>query len=264
MSLPLTRIYNDTGEAKPGAVVLMHVVPPSGRKMPLLALENYGRGRSAVFATGGSWRWKMWQEHTDRSHPAFWQQLMRWLAAETPGQVVVSTTRQVVSDEAAVPLRAEVRDKEYKPRSDVKVEAHVMGPGGPAGTVELAPQPLESGVYTAEWRADKPGAYVVEAVALRGQEEIGRDVLQFRREDGVAENFRVSQNRELLEGLAEQTGGRYFKPAEAGKLAPEISYSEAGIRTRETRDLWDMPVVFLLALALRGSEWLLRRQWGVV
>jgi len=33
---------------------------------------------------------------------------------------------------------------------------------------------------------------------------------------------------------------------------------------RETRDLWDMPIVFLLLLSLRGGEWLLRRKWGVI
>jgi hypothetical protein len=80
----------------------------------------------------------------------------------------------------------------------------------------------------------------------------------------VAESFHTSQNRELLEKLSTQTGGRYYKPDEASKLASEISYSEAGISTRETRDLWDMPAIFLLALALRASEWLLRRRWGVV
>jgi hypothetical protein len=47
-------------------------------------------------------------------------------------------------------------------------------------------------------------------------------------------------------------------------LASEISYSEAGITTRETKDIWDMPIVFLLALMLRSMEWLLRRKWGVV
>ena len=88
--------------------------------------------------------------------------------------------------------------------------------------------------------------------------------MTFRREDGVAENFRSAQNRELLEKLAEQTGGRYFPAAEGRKLAENISYSEAGITTRETKDLWDMPMVFVLALVLRGSEWLLRRRWGVV
>jgi len=86
----------------------------------------------------------------------------------------------------------------------------------------------------------------------------------FRREDGVAENFHLTQNRELLEKLAEQTGGRYYPAARASHLPEDISYSEAGITTRETKDLWDMPVVFLAALLLRGSEWLLRRKWGVV
>jgi hypothetical protein len=48
------------------------------------------------------------------------------------------------------------------------------------------------------------------------------------------------------------------------KLGEDISYSDAGITVRETRDLWDMPIVFFLALMLRSSEWLLRRKWGVV
>jgi hypothetical protein len=89
-------------------------------------------------------------------------------------------------------------------------------------------------------------------------------VLTFRREDGVAENFRVAQNRELLEKLAEQTGGRYYTAADMAKLPEQISFSEAGITTRETKDIWDMPIVFLLALSLRSMEWLLRRKWGVV
>ncbi len=127
-----------------------------------------------------------------------------------------------------------------------------------------SPKPLEEGVYVAEYAAEKPGSYVAEIVARRDQEELGRDVLMFRREDGVAEHFHVTQNRELLEKLAEQTGGRYYTPRDASKLANEISYSEAGITITETKDLWDMPVVFLLVLLLRGGEWMLRRKWGVV
>jgi hypothetical protein len=234
------------------------------RRSPLLAAQNYGRGRAVVLATGGSWRWRMLQEHTDKSHAMFWQQMLRYLVAESPGQVVASTPRQVLSDANRVPLRVEVRDKAFKPLSNVRVEARIMGPEGAAGVVELQPQALEEGVYTAEWSADKPGSYVAEILARRDQEEVGRDVLQFRREDGVAENFRAVQNRELLEKLAEQTGGRYYRPEKSAQLADEISYSEAGITTRETRDLWDMPAVFLLALMIRGSEWVLRRKWGAV
>ena len=86
-SMPQLANYNDVGEAKPGAVVLMEVVPAGRHRMPLLVTENYGRGRTAVFATSGSWRWKMWQDHTDITHATFWQQLMRYLVSDSPGRV---------------------------------------------------------------------------------------------------------------------------------------------------------------------------------
>jgi hypothetical protein len=94
--------------------------------------------------------------------------------------------------------------------------------------------------------------------------ELGRDVLTFQRMDGVAENFRTEQNRELLERLAAQTGGQYWKPADLGKLAGSIPFSEAGVTVRETKDLWDLPLVFLVLVLLRFSEWWLRRKWGIV
>ena len=93
---------------------------------------------------------------------------------------------------------------------------------------------------------------------------LGKDALTFRREDGQAENFHREQNKELLTKLAEQTGGRYYAPGDAKTLAREISFSEAGITARETKDIWDMPAVFLLVFGLKATEWVLRRRWGVV
>jgi hypothetical protein len=256
--------YQEAGDPKPGATVLLVSTPAGKRKTPLLVTENYGRGRTVLFATEGSWRWKMWLPHDDKTQPTFWQQILRYLVTDTPGQVTSTTPKSVLSDETKVPLRVEVRDKQYKPVTNAKVQARFMGPDGASATVELTPQPLEEGIYSGEWTAEKPGSYVADIIAGREQEEVGRDVVTFRREDGVAENFHTSQNRELLEKLSNQTGGRYYKPGEASKLANEISYSEAGISTRETRDLWDMPAVFLLALGICACEWLLRRRWGVV
>ena len=262
--MPMMANYQDVGDPKPGATVLLESTPAGKRKEPLLVTENYGRGRTVLFATEGSWRWKMWLPHDNHTQETFWQQMYRYLVTDTPGQVTATTPKQVLSDDTRVPLRVEVRDKAYKPVANAKVQARFLEPDGSSATLELTPQPLEEGIYTGEWTAEKPGSYVAEIIAGHEQEEIGKDVLVFRREDGVAENFHTSQNRELLEKLSEQTGGRYYRPDEASKLANEISYSEAGITSRETRDLWDMPIVFLLALGLRASEWLLRRKWGVV
>ena len=56
----------------------------------------------------------------------------------------------------------------------------------------------------------------------------------------------------------------YWRPDEISRLPEEIPYSDAGITMRETKELWNMPAIFLLLILLRFSEWLLRRRWGVV
>jgi uncharacterized membrane protein len=260
--MPLLADYQDTGEPKPGAMVLLELA--GSRNRPLLATENYGRGRTAVLATSGTWRWQMSQDLKDRTHEMFWQQLLRWLVSESPGVVTASTPRQVLADETKVKLRVDARDKEYKPVADGVVEAHITGPGGVNETVQLNPEPNEEGIYSADWNAQAPGSYVAEVTVRRNEQELGRDVVMFRREDGVAENFQIGQNRELLEKLASETGGAYYSTSNVSQLPEKISYSEAGITTRETKDLWDMPAIFLLALLLRGGEWVLRRRWGAV
>src|ERR1700733_411394 len=72
--------YQDAGTAKPGAAVLIQMT--GARKLPLLVTQNYGRGRSAVMATSGTWRWQMSQPLGDPAHDLFWQQLLRWLVLD--------------------------------------------------------------------------------------------------------------------------------------------------------------------------------------
>jgi hypothetical protein len=262
--LPQLADYQETGAPKPGALVFAEAIPGTRGKHPLLVAQNYGRGRTAIFATGGSWRWQMQQPVEDQSHEIFWQQMLRWLVAGTQGRVLATSPKQILNDETQMAIRAEIRDKTYLPTSDALVEAKIMMPDGGNTIVELKPDPLNQGVYTADWSAEKPGSYVAEVIASRENEDPIRDVLMYRRDDGVAEHFRAEQNRELLEKLSSQTGGRYYRPSEIARLGQEINYSEAGITVRETRDLWNMPIIFLAALLLRSGEWLLRRKWGVV
>ena len=264
--LPYIMNFQNPGQPKPGATVLAESIPKEGGggRLPLLIVQNFGRGRTAIFATGGSWRWQMLQPTADMSHETFYRQLLRWLVNDTPRRVTGVTPKQLLADETGVKLRAEVRDTTYLPAGDATVEAHIIGPDGITESLDMRPEPIEQGVYSADWTTPKPGSYLVDVVAKRGQEELGHDPLTFRREDGVAENFHVEQNRELLEKLSSETGGRYYKPNEAARLGKDISYSEAGITVRETRDLWDMPAIFLAIVLIRAAEWLLRRKWGVI
>jgi uncharacterized membrane protein len=263
--LPYLNDYQDAGTPKPGATVLAQMT--AGRTMPLLVTQNYGRGRTAVLATSGTWRWQMNSPLGDTAHDLFWQQLLRWLAADSPGQVVATMPAQTLMDDGHVKLTATVRDKQFTPAAEAHVSAHVIGPQGAEQLVEMTPVANTPGTFEAEWTADKPGSYVAEVTAeagVKGGAELGNDSVAFRREDGVAENFHTEQNRELLQKLSDETGGRYWGADELEKLPQEISYSEAGISVRDTKELWDMPVVFLVLLGLMSADWLLRRKWGVV
>ncbi len=258
--MPQMANYQVLGDAKPGAVTLMEVLAPGSHRFPLLVTENFGRGRTAVLASAGTWRWQMSQPVADMTHEIYWRQLLRWLVTETPGNVLASTPRQVLSDETKVRLRVEVRDKTYQPVANARIEAHIVGPDNLSDMVTLSPVPSEEGVYAADYTAEKQGSYLAEISGGAA----GSDVVMFRREDGSAETFRTTQNKELLQKLSEQTGGKYYTASDARRIPEQINFSDAGITTSQTLDLWDMPIVFLLALSLRAAEWLLRRKWSVV
>jgi uncharacterized membrane protein len=258
--------YEDAGAPKPGATVLAEL-NAGRRKLPLLITESYGHGRTAILATGGTWRWQMSDALGDPSHDLFWQQLLRWLVAESPGPVSASISTRTLTDEGRLQISAQVHDAQFQRATDAHVTTRIVGPEGLSAVADLTPSQDTPGMYTTEWTAEKPGAYLAEVTAEsdgKQTQELGRDVVTFQREDGVAENFHTEQNRPLLEQLAAETGGHYWKPSELKNLPRDISYSEAGISVRTTKELWDMPIVFLLLLGLPISEWLLRRKWGVL
>ncbi len=261
--LPALADFQRLGSPKPAAVTLLST--RFGRdSLPLLVRQNYGHGRSAIFATGGSWRWRMRLPSDDLRHDTFWRQLLRSLVAGSQGPVRLTSNRSNYADESRVELRAEVRAKDYTYANNASVTAVVTPEDGLPLTVDLRPSSAEPGIYEAEVDVPNLGVYRIEAVAHLGDDRLGADSLHVRRQGGVAEYFHPERDANLLAQLARQTGGRYWELDELDMLPGEIRFSEAGITTREILDLWNMPALFLLLLALRGAEWTLRKRWGVV
>ena len=122
--LPPVADYQRVGALKPGAVPLLNLVV-ADRSLPLLVLQNYGRGKSMILASGGTWLWKMRLPHDDSRHHTFWRQLLRSLVAGTPGPVSLTTDRTLYADNVHVKLRAEVRTKAHQPTNSATVTGHV-------------------------------------------------------------------------------------------------------------------------------------------
>ena len=260
--LPYLMDYQDAGVPKVGATVLANLTA-AGHTMPLLVTQSYGRGRSALLATSGTWRWQMNLPAGDPTFAVFWQQLLRWLVTDSNGPVVASVDRAEIQDEGSASLFAEVRNEDFQPVADAQVNAQILGPGGSA-TVAMSPVAGKPGRFRVDWTAAEPGDYLAEIVGQHDGSLLGRDVLHFRRMDGIAENFHTEQDRALLERIAALTGGRYWRPENLVGLSDEIGLSPAGISARQSKDLWNMPVVLFCLLLLAMAEWLVRRAWGIV
>jgi uncharacterized membrane protein len=260
-SMPELADFQHVGDLKPGAETLLEA-DIGGRTEPLLVQQRYGLGNVMVLATGGTWRWQMQLPHEDQRHETFWRQLLQAAATTAPQPVTLTADRVFYGDESTVALRAEVRDKTFKPAGEATVSVEVSDGLGPPSTLEMTPVAGEPGVYQASYETAHTGVFRFEANAKAADEELGRARFAVRREDGVIEHYRVQQNRALLERLAAATGGNYFAVDNLAALPEAVSFSEAGSVERQVLDLWSMPIIFLLLLLLKGGEWLLRLYWG--
>jgi uncharacterized membrane protein len=259
--LPELADFQTVGALKPGAEVLLEA-DFGGRTESLLVRQRYGAGNAYVLTTGGTWRWQMQLPHQDQRHETFWRQLLQAAATTAPQAVTLTSERVFYGDESTVKLRAEVRDKTYKPAADATVTLEASDGMGPPVTLEMVPVAGERGVYEAAYEAAHTGVFRFEAVAKSGDEELGRARFAVRREDGVIEHYRVAQNRPLLERLAAATGGSYFAVGDLSRLPEAVRFSEAGSVERQVLDLWNMPLAFLLLLLMKAGEWLVRLYWG--
>jgi uncharacterized membrane protein len=256
--LPAVEDYQLLGPKRLAASVLLELKVGTSVQ-PLLVSQRYGRGRSLILATGGTWRWRMGLPSQDQRFDEFWRQLARSLVSDVPQPFDLSAETRG----GTIQVRAEVRDPDFEPLSDVSVRVIASSP---AERVSFTLQPTEQqpGVYQAQYRPGHSGSFVLEASAERGGSTLGSAHTTLRYEQGEAEYFGLRQNRGLLEQLAAATGGRYWQPDALERLPEAVRASPAGVVQQEILPLWNAPAMFLLLLALKCGEWLLRRRWSVV
>lgn len=260
--LPPLADLQPLGRLKPGAIVLVEATSGSSRTaQPLLVWQHYGRGATYLLGTASTWRWKMRLPHQDQRHHTFWRQLLHALASDAPARTSLTTTQKVYDDEKKVVVNAELRNERYEPINDASVELTLIADDGATSRQTMVPSGQGDGRYTATVQADGPGLYRLSMKALRGQTEVASAQTHIRRNNGIVEHFGTQQNRALLQRIADATGGRYWRLDQLDELPEALRYSKAGVVERQTLDLWNLPALFLLLLALKGAEWLLRLRW---
>ncbi len=270
-SMPAITSVNPLGPTKPGATVLLTGKPTAsngaGPNQPLLVVQRFGRGTVALLDIQDTWLWRMDARIPveDRTHSTFWRQLIRWSLDGVPERLEVAASPTRVGPGEPATLRARLVDQSYLDANDGSVVARVVAPAGDTIEVPLTWTMRGDGIYEGRYVATDPGIYRVEAEARRsGEPGVSRaDPSALLVDDFGADVEQPELRTQLLERVAGETGGRYYPLAQAAGLSDDVGYTESGVTVRESRDLWDMPIVFLLLIGLLGTDWAYRRRRGL-
>ncbi len=264
-ALPELEGYNLLGPAKPGATVLaVHPLSEFGNPKIILAKQQYGRGRTMVFATSSSWLWQMGLPHRDMSHERFWRQLLRWLALPSPKQIVCETDKETYAPQEKVTLKVDLRNKKYQTVDKANVKAKLKTPGGRILDVKFNWSSNGKVQYVGTYIPDELGTYSLELFAYSSKGDfLGKTETAFFVEKSTREFSNAQLQGMQLKRLAEISGGKYYFQDQANDLPDEISVKESSYSRISDYDLWDMPLLFLLVLSLLSVEWFIRRSKGL-
>jgi len=264
--LPAVIMTNAQWPPKPGATVLLNGTDERGRTVNVLASQRYGRGKSIAQMLQETWQWQMHASIPleDMTHEHYWRQLLRWLVEGVPDAVDVHTVRDRVEPGEAVTIEANVVDKRFVELNDATVVAQVARPNGTTMTVPMQWTGEHDGQYRGTFVSTDAGAYEVNVDATRaGGQAVGSGVAYVRAAPSEAEFFDPTMHSAPLRRIADETGGRFYTPANAQGLAEDIRYAGRGVTSIEERELWNMPIILLGLMGIVCAEWGYRRAVGL-
>jgi len=257
--------------AKPGATVLLDhpFLTSGGQNAPIAAIWDYGRGRAMTIATDASWYWAFpshKQGAPSRAYDRFWGNALRWLVRD-PDLTTLQVAAEPPSVEPGQPVGVSVsaRLPSYEPAAGAEVRVELFSVADQKVIAAQTGTTGEEGGVRLEFAPPAPGPYRLLATAKRGAQELGQG------EDAVAvravgpELSDASVRPELLEQIARETGGTFFR-LPRGELPdlPLLDPPVVEVGRAKDEPLWDRWCYLVALVVLLGSEWFLRRRFGYV
>ncbi len=288
--LPPLNGMSRLGSVKKGATVF--ATTKTGA--PMLVGQQVG-GRVLAFGGDMTWQWANTAENK-KLHHRFWQQLVLWLAQQdkAEGSVrVVPDVRRLAAG-GKLGFGVELRGPGGVPAKEAQFAVTVEAPDGTKTVVPTArEQKEERGSFL---KTDLPGEYQIVARAW-GKSADGSAVgtkddpltttrpVRFLVYQDEAERLRPAADHDFLTKLANTGGGKFHRAEDLASFLqklgaqplpqskPKTKVWPDWRRTPTSRGAGDqlsslagsgLLLIFGLFVALLGTEWLLRRYWGLV
>lgn len=257
--------FNQLLRAKQDSLVL---VDTKNRSNPaMIAVREPGKGRVMSIATDNLWRWHFQTESigsSSRYYQLFWERALRWLMRDPEMKPVsLSSVREYSKPGEEVSLFFQVQDVSYEPVSGASVLLSAIKAPPHCGVENQAGAEISPGKYQFRFKLDCPGGYRFQASAQKAGRALGSDqeVLVVQRESAEMDDLLL--HPELLQSLAEASGGKMLGLDQAADKIKFDKLELEEITSATDLPLWDNWLWWTILVALFSLAWGLRRYWGL-
>ncbi|HEX3799347.1 MAG TPA: hypothetical protein VH413_11670 [Verrucomicrobiae bacterium] len=265
--LPAFTQYGRVDAAKPGAQIwAQHSSDegPNGHRI-LMAAQTYGAGKSAIICIQNFWRWRLAKDSDPQQFDRFWKQLFRYLGDAGSQDISIHLADQDLHPDMDVQI---ILEKQPNPQnvtnSSGKFTVHVEN----EYKEMLATQTLDlepGHPHDFKFHAAKAGTYTISVVNAQSV-PAGTRTIEIR---GVNVEFQnTARDMETLKQWASVSGGLALKVEECPNGKDLVRQIKTRIieaqRTKSVHQPAGMNGWTLLTLlGCLGSEWILRKRWGL-
>jgi uncharacterized membrane protein len=247
---------------KPAAQLLA----TSNNKLPMLAAQTVGAGRSIAFAGDTTWRWR--KDKTGIGyHARFWRQLILWLAKKedsgSPSLKVSLPTRRLSLGQS-LPISIHAHEADGAPITKATVTASVETPDGKKVPLEIFQQGESfQGTF---WQTDAVGDFTLEVTGKSGDRDLGTTKVKFLVFSEDAESQQPAADLTLLQNIAKTTGGEFHRHLELADFLQSLDKKDLNLEVSQpiVVTLWDRWEVLTLFLVLMTIEWVARKRFGMI
>lgn len=253
-------------DLRPGAEMLVEASNELETR-PLMVTRRFGAGRVLYLASDETWRWRY--SVGDKVHGRLWNQLAQWVQRRVPAVqsefASIDTNRSNYAEGDAVEVSCELQipnDNSNEARTvfavavdsaDREIRLPMTASGDGAGRYQASLTDLPAGDYRLRLEA---AGVPPSALAIESQFSVTAD--------GSQELQRLTCNTNLLQDVANRTGGSFVRAAEAGELLERMRLSTTGQVVRSKMEIWQSYPWFLTAIGLLVIEWFLRKRYGLI
>lgn len=257
------------GLAPNSSALLTHPSLPGNP--PVVAIREVGEGRSMAMTTDASWFWRfvaVGQGSAGREYDRFWSSALRWLIRDPDlDRLRLRVDPAVALLGEPVRVHVEALGPDYRPLVGAEVLVELVRISGePEAPLPEALTVRTGGEGTAvsRFEAVPPGTYVVRAEASHDGLEVGTAKEPLIVEAADVELQAPFPRPQILEALAEGSGGKFVTVDEA---LPSIDIEDTRrVEVDRSRrvPIWNTLPMFLVLLLLAGAEWWWRRRSGLL